>query len=525
MAYHWKQAGFLGKSMQYYEHLGAFSAMQGSDKEALESFHAAIEMVAQCKEEKRPPVEHEASWWRRIGEIHYQRGDLESGAEAIHNALNCLGRGFPDSDQMWAIVGARERIRKLALTMTPDSILALDDEGERFSASESSELMAAVAEINLRQSKFQRAEALSEWSLNESVGLGNHVSRVKALSFGGTVASIQGKRRKAMRYFAQAMEMADELSDPIHWVQTAYRKWELGLGTKIDSAEITRLEDIIEVAQTRGARDLHEYGLMLLSTSQFIMGHHDESVELGKKLEKLGVEREHPRAIAYGRLAKARVHSARLNVAEAYREAELVLKMPELLSEPLFQVRAEVWRLHALWAKNRLDQCHLSLRKVASHLSAGVPLELTMLPVAATFFEVACGMWAKALKHASRYQVELGHATGLGIRLLQGLAQSRPTAQLNADFAESIYLVHKGHGKKGWKLLRDVNKRSKAHQRAYEEGRSYVEMSRRSECQPHLRKVHLTEAQQIFWHLRAEGWSQELERNLAELRGDLGEYS
>ena len=78
------------------------------------------------------------------------------------------------------------------------------------------------------------------------------MSRVKALSFGGTVASIQGKRRKAMRYFAQAMEMADELSDPIHWVQTAYRKWELGLGTKIDSAEITRLEDIIEVAQTRG---------------------------------------------------------------------------------------------------------------------------------------------------------------------------------------------------------------------------------------------------------------------------------
>ena len=72
-----------------------------------------------------------------------------------------------------------------------------------------------------------------------------------------------------------------------------------------------------------------------------------------------------------------------------------------------------------------------------------------MLPVAATFFEVACGMWAKALKHASRYQVELGHAAGLGIRLLQGLAQSRPTAQLNADFAESIYLVHKGHGKKG----------------------------------------------------------------------------
>ena len=49
--------------------------------------------------------------------------------------------------------------------------------------------------------------------------LGNHVSRVKALSFGGTVASIQGKRRKAMRYFAQAMEMADELSDPIHWVR------------------------------------------------------------------------------------------------------------------------------------------------------------------------------------------------------------------------------------------------------------------------------------------------------------------
>ena len=31
-----------------------------------------------------------------------------------------------------------------------------------------------------------------------------------------------------------------------------YRKWELGLGAKIDGAEITRLEDIIEVAQTRG---------------------------------------------------------------------------------------------------------------------------------------------------------------------------------------------------------------------------------------------------------------------------------
>ena len=134
----------------------------------------------------------------------------------------------------------------------------------------------------------------------------------------------------------------------------------------------------------------------------------------------------------------------RLNVAEAYREAELVLKMPELLSEPLFQVRAEVWRLHALWAKNRLDQCHLSLRKVASHLSAGVPLELTMLPVAATFFEVACRMWAKALKHASRYQVELGHAAGLGIRLLQGLAQSRPTAQLNADFARVFIWFIKG---------------------------------------------------------------------------------
>ena len=53
--------------MQYYEHLGAFSAMQGSDKEALESFHAAIEMVAQCKEEKRPRLSRGilvAAYWR-----------------------------------------------------------------------------------------------------------------------------------------------------------------------------------------------------------------------------------------------------------------------------------------------------------------------------------------------------------------------------------------------------------------------------------------------------------------------------
>ena len=57
-------------------------------------------------------------------------------------------------------------------------------------------------------------------------------------------------------------------------------------------------------------------------------------------------------------------------------------------------------------------------------------------------------MWGKALKHASRYQVELGHATNLAMRLLQGLAQSRPVAELNAQFAESIYLVHKGQGKK-----------------------------------------------------------------------------
>ena len=80
-----------------------------------------------------------------------------------------------------------------------------------------------------------------------------------------------------MRYFAQAMEMADELSDPIHWVQTAYRKWELGLGAKIDGAELPDLR-ISSRLHKRGARDLHEYGLMLLSTSQFIMGHHDESV-------------------------------------------------------------------------------------------------------------------------------------------------------------------------------------------------------------------------------------------------------
>ena len=78
--------------MHYYELIGATSALRGSDDEALESFHAAIEMASQCKEDKRPPAEHEASWWRRIGEIHYQRGDLESGTTAIENALNCLGR-------------------------------------------------------------------------------------------------------------------------------------------------------------------------------------------------------------------------------------------------------------------------------------------------------------------------------------------------------------------------------------------------------------------------------------------------
>ena len=521
MAHHWKEAGFLAKSMHYYELIGATSASRGSEEEALESFHAAIEMFSQCKEDKRPPAEHEASWWRRIGEIHYQRGDLESGTAAIENALSCLGRVFPESDEMWAIVGARERIRKLALAVTPGSVLSLEDDAERFSASESSELMGAVAELNLRQSKFQRAEALSEWSLNDSAGLGNHVSRVKALSFGGTVASIQGRRKKAKRYFSEAMKMADELSSPMHWVQTAFRQWELGLESTADASEIKKLEDIIEVAQAKGARDLHEYGLMLLSTIQFIMGQHEQSFDTSVKLEKLGVEREHPRAVAYGKLGKARIHSARLDVVPAFKEAESVLKMPELLQEPIFQLRAEVWRLHALYTRGKFDLCHLSLRKVASQLASGVPLELTILPVASTFFEVASGMWGKALKHASRYQVELGHATNLGMRLLQGLAQSRPVAELNAQFAESIYLVHKGQGKKGWKLLVNVNKRSKKHHRSYEEARSYFEMSRRAECQPHLRKVHLTEAQQIFWHLRAEGWSQELERTLAELKGDL----
>ena len=518
MAHHWRQAGFLAKSMHYYELIGASSAAQGSDEEALESFYAAIEMVEKCKEDKRPPVEHEASWWRRIGEIHYHRGDLESGTEAIQNALNCLGRGFPESDEMWAVVGARERIRKVALALTPDSILAIDDDAERFSASESSELMAAVAELNLRQSKFERAEALSEWSLNDSVGLGNHVSRVKALCFGGTVASIQGRRRKAMRYFAQAMAMADELSSPIHWVQTAFRQWELSLSSMADISETKKLEDIIEVAQARGARDLHEYGLMLLSTIQFIMGQHDASLETAVKLEKLGVERSHPRAIAYGKLGMARIHSARLDVAQAYREADQVIKMPELLDEPIFLMRAEVWRLHALWTRGKLDQCHLSLRKVAARLAAGVPLELSIVPAVATFYEVAHGMWTKALKHASRYQVELGHATNLGLRVLKGLAQSRPVAQLDADFAESMYLVQKGQGKKAWKMLNEVKKRSKVARRSYLEGRTYVEMSRRAECQRHLREVHLKDAQQIFWHLRAEGWSQELERILIDLK-------
>ena len=200
---------------------------------------------------------------------------------------------------------------------------------------------------------------------------------------------------------------------------------------------------------------------MLRSTGMFIMGRHDESLEAGEKLIRLGAERSHPRAVGMGTLAKARVHAARLDVSHSYQEAEAVLKIPELYHEPLIQTQAEVWRLHALWHRGKLDRCHISLRKVAQSLALGVPLDLMLLPVAVSYFEVAVGMWAKALKHASRYQVEFGHAVSLGLRLLQGLGSSRPVARLNADLAESMYLAYKGQGPKGWKLLRSVNKRSK----------------------------------------------------------------
>jgi eukaryotic-like serine/threonine-protein kinase len=273
LAHHYATAGVLDKTLEYLEKAGAQALATGASGDALEFYRRAIDLDNALPIEDRAPSLRRARWERRLGQAHYNLGDLlgaerhcgaalgllsneatwipAGGDGALSRRGSLLGRVRPVTASLWQLG------RQMAhLAGVPNEVASDPPERERLV--EASLAAEKLSETYMFRNEPALAFLAALTATNAAARLGPSLVLVRGYATLSVAFGFVPWPAVVRAYAARAEETAATLRDPqaIGFVAFLRGLTALGEGRCRDArALLTKAEQLAEALQDRRRKE------------------------------------------------------------------------------------------------------------------------------------------------------------------------------------------------------------------------------------------------------------------------------
>ena len=207
LAYHWSQAGDVGKSLDFLERAGTQAVRAGAFHEAAVFFEQAL---AACQDAPALADAVRVARWRRgLGTARYFLGDLRGSRQQLERAVAVLDRPVPSSDAGATLALLRAALRQGANRLLPRLFTGRRHE-DRARLDDATYCYRTLGQIYfLMGEPAPRLGYLTVRGLNVGEAAGPSPEHARILANMGTLTSLIGRKAWSDWYGARALAMAE----------------------------------------------------------------------------------------------------------------------------------------------------------------------------------------------------------------------------------------------------------------------------------------------------------------------------
>ncbi|XXX77898.1 AAA family ATPase [Sorangium sp. So ce134] len=269
LAHHYAIAGVVEKTLEYLDKAGAQALATGASGDAVDFYRRALYLDSALSPEERAPPLRRARWERRLGQAHYNLGDLIGAERHCAAALELLsqgeagwlraaGGGAPLGDRLRAAAASMKQLGLQLAHVAGLTIPVARDAGERERLAEASLAAEKLSETYLFRNEPTLAFLAALAATNAAARLGPSLSLARG--YAGLSVAFGYVPWKAVvdAYAARATEAAAALDDPrgVAFVSFLRGLTALGEGRCRDArALLTEAERLAEALQDRRRKE------------------------------------------------------------------------------------------------------------------------------------------------------------------------------------------------------------------------------------------------------------------------------
>ncbi|WP_437279451.1 AAA family ATPase [Sorangium sp. So ce375] len=295
LAHHYGIAGVVRKTLEYLDKAGAQALATGASGDAVDFYKRALDLDGAQPPERRAPPLRRARWERRLGQAHYNLGDLLGAERHCAAALELLSRG----EAAWLHAGERaagprarlgERLRpvtaslkQLGLQLAHVAGLPIpvaSDAAERERLAEASLAAEKLSETYLFRNEPTLAFLAALAATNAAARLGPSLALVRGYATLSVAFGYVRWKAVVDAYAARATAAAAALDDPqgVAFVSCLRGLTALGEGRCRDArALLTQAERLAEALHDRRRK---EECITLLAGVAYSEGRWREALDL-----------------------------------------------------------------------------------------------------------------------------------------------------------------------------------------------------------------------------------------------------
>ncbi|WP_437958687.1 AAA family ATPase [Sorangium sp. So ce119] len=270
LAHHYAIAGVVEKTLEYLDKAGAQALATGASGDAVDFYRRALDLDGALPPEQRAPPLRRARWERRLGQAHYNLGDLLGAERHCAAALDRLsrddaawlraaGRGAPLRERLRPMTASLRQLGlQLAHVAGVPIIPPARDEGERERLAEASLAAEKLSETYLFRNEPTRAFLAALTATNAAARLGPSLALARGYATLSVAFGYVPWKAVVDAYAARATEAAAALDDPrgVAFVSCLRGLTALGEGRCRDArALLTEAERLAEALQDRRRRE------------------------------------------------------------------------------------------------------------------------------------------------------------------------------------------------------------------------------------------------------------------------------
>jgi len=495
LAYHWREAGQMGKAAAYITQAANLGMRSGAWADVVRVLDDALQANLSTV-----PKHVVARWQRQIGEAWLRQGELERSQKHLAAALDALGLGAPDGGfaakrQMWwqSIVQTTHKVyvRKTA-----------NDE-ERQSTLEAARADLLLGEAAMRTGDIIRARLYTTRAINAAERLGDGPELPIALGQSAAVLQAQGNHVEAEAHASKALHLAMKHPEQDQLPQLYRTLAAVFAASGTWAKEVDAIERAVALADRIGDRQLATEASTIHANALHLRGEYalamTEWTEATNTARAIG----HRSQLLWALCGSAEVALRRGNLPEG------VLFLQKAASSftagSSSAARGRVFALNGAFMSRRGDHAGAveQARQALMLFQKAPPINHDFLEAYGAIVETAFLAAESDPNLADEVydrNVELGEA---GLKLLDAFASVVPIAAPRAKMLRGWLLWMDNASEKGTQAMLQAIEAAQDLRMPLEEGLARLELGRRRGFLDKLGRENLTSAEQIFSDLDA----------------------